>query len=66
MQETKSLHVLVAEKHGDRAASLQAMLREQGYEDAAVRRVEDYKRLVARGALKTAQRVKNDQWQLPM
>jgi rod shape-determining protein MreB len=45
---------------------LEKTLHERGYEDAAVRRVEDYKRLVARGALKTAQRVRNDQWQLPM
>jgi rod shape-determining protein MreB len=46
--------------------TLQSTLRARGYEDARVRRVEDYKHLVARGALKTAQRVRNDQWQLPM
>jgi rod shape-determining protein MreB len=45
---------------------LEKRLKELGYEAARVRKVEDYKRLVARGALKTAKRVRDEQWQIPV
>jgi rod shape-determining protein MreB len=45
---------------------LEKELHEQGYTLARVRRVDDYKRLVAKGALKTAKAVRDDQWQIPV
>ncbi|MBI5368062.1 MAG: rod shape-determining protein [Planctomycetes bacterium] len=45
---------------------IQAKLHGKGYTTARVRRVDDYKRLVAKGALKTAKAVRDDQWQIPV
>lgn len=45
--------------------AIQARLHGHGYTTARVRRVDDYKKLVARGALKTAKAVRDDQWQIP-
>jgi rod shape-determining protein MreB len=44
---------------------LQNELRKRGYVNAKVDKVKDYKRLVARGALKTGLSVRDDQWQIP-
>lgn len=43
---------------------LEARIRAEGYESARVRKVADYRTLVAKGALKIARRVKDDQWQI--
>jgi rod shape-determining protein MreB len=40
-------------------------LQNRGYSEVHVTRTEDYKRPVARGALKTAHTVRDDQWQVP-
>lgn len=40
-------------------------LREEGYDGATTRKPADYKHLVARGALKVAENVRDDQWQVP-
>lgn len=45
---------------------VQEMLREDGYDSATTVRPADYKRLVANGALKIAENVRDDQWQVPM
>ncbi len=45
---------------------LQETLREEGYDCARTVRPSDYKRLVANGALKVADNVRDDQWQVPM
>ncbi|MFC1587068.1 rod shape-determining protein [Planctomycetota bacterium] len=45
---------------------LEKELRALGYESAKVHVVEDYKRLVAKGALKTAKAVRVDQWSMLM
>ncbi|MBI3271420.1 MAG: rod shape-determining protein [Planctomycetes bacterium] len=45
---------------------VQARLHAKGYTTARVRRVDDYKRLVAKGALKTGKAVRDDQWQIPV
>ena len=44
---------------------LQKALREDGYDVATTRKPADYKRLVSRGALKVAENVRDDQWQVP-
>lgn len=44
---------------------VQEVLRADGYEDAVTRRPSDYKRLVAGGALKISENVRDDQWQVP-
>ncbi len=44
---------------------VQKALRDEGYDVATTRKPADYKRLVARGALKVAENVRNDQWQMP-
>ncbi len=45
---------------------IEAILHEEGYEDARVVTPEDYRYLVARGALKIANNVREDQWQVPL
>jgi len=45
---------------------LQKSLRDEGYEGATTMVPEDYRRLVARGALKIANNVREDQWQVPL
>jgi len=45
---------------------LEHELRDDGYDLARVVRPMDYKRLVARGGLKVAEKVRDSQWQLPM
>ena len=45
---------------------IQKSLREEGYEGACTMVPEDYRRLVARGALKIANNVREDQWQVPL
>jgi len=45
---------------------LEHLLKTEGYDCAKVVRPADYKRLVARGAVKVAENVRDDQWQLPM
>ncbi|MBI3098005.1 MAG: rod shape-determining protein [Planctomycetes bacterium] len=45
---------------------IQARLQEGGYVAARVQKVPDYKRLVARGAYKVSQQVRDDQWQIPV
>ena len=42
------------------------LLHGEGLVDARVKLVDDYKRLVAKGALKIAKKVKDDQWQIPV
>ncbi len=44
---------------------VQQKLRSEGYEDATCRTPPDYRRLVAIGALKIAENVRDDQWQIP-
>lgn len=44
---------------------LQKDLQKRGYPAARVHKVKDYKRLVARGAIKTALSCRDDQWQIP-
>jgi rod shape-determining protein MreB len=44
---------------------IQQLLRADGYDEAVTQTPADYKRLVARGALKIAQSVRDDQWQMP-
>ena len=44
---------------------VQEVLRADGYEDAVTHRPSDYKRLVARGALKISENGRDDQWQVP-
>jgi rod shape-determining protein MreB and related proteins len=44
---------------------IQKALRDEGYDVATTRKPADYKRLVARGALKVAENVRDDQWQVP-
>ncbi len=48
------------------AQDLERILHSEGYEDAHVSVPEDYRRLVALGALKIANNVRDDQWQLPL
>jgi len=45
---------------------IQKSLRDEGYEGATTTVPEDYRRLVARGALKIANNVRDDQWQVPL
>jgi len=45
---------------------IQKTLRDEGYEGATTTVPEDYRRLVARGALKIANNVREDQWQVPL
>ncbi len=45
---------------------VQQTLRNEGYEDATCRTPPDYRRLVAFGAVKIAENVRDDQWQIPM
>ncbi len=46
--------------------SIEKALHEDGYDCARAVRPNDYKRLVARGGLKVAENVRDDQWQFPM
>jgi rod shape-determining protein MreB len=46
--------------------TLQKRLRDEGYEGATTRVPPDYRHLVARGALKIANNVRDDQWQVPL
>ncbi|MBN1419736.1 MAG: rod shape-determining protein [Planctomycetes bacterium] len=46
--------------------TIQSVLREEGYDCATTLTPPDYKRLVALGALKVADSVRDDQWQIPM
>ncbi len=48
------------------AEKLQTSLVDEGYDCARILTPRDYKRLVARGALKIAEHVREDQWQVPM
>lgn len=45
---------------------IQKMLRDEGYEGARTQVPEDYVHLVANGALKIANNVRDDQWQVPL
>jgi rod shape-determining protein MreB len=45
---------------------LESELRNEGYDCARAVRPADYKRLVARGAVKVADSVRDEQWQVPM
>jgi rod shape-determining protein MreB len=45
---------------------IESELRAEGYDSARAIRPTDYKRLVARGALKIAENVREEQWQHPM
>ncbi len=45
---------------------VQKQLRSEGYDDAVCRKPSDYQRLVAIGALKVAEGVKDNQWQIPI
>jgi rod shape-determining protein MreB len=45
---------------------IQKTLREEGFDGATTMVPEDYRRLVARGALKIANNVRDDQWQVPL
>ena len=45
---------------------VQKRLRAEGYEDTVCTTPPDYRRLVAMGALKVAESVREDQWQVPM
>lgn len=45
---------------------IQNKLTDEGYDCARTSRPSDYKRLVAHGALKIAENVRDDQWQVPM
>ena len=45
---------------------IQKRLREEGYDGATTMVPDDYRRLVARGALKIANNVREDQWQVPL
>ncbi|MCI0650313.1 MAG: rod shape-determining protein [Planctomycetes bacterium] len=51
---------------GGFAELIEQKLRDEGYEDAKVSTPADYKRLVALGALKIANNVRDDQWQVPL
>ena len=44
---------------------ISGQLKERGY-DVAVQKVDDYKQLVARGAVKMADKVRPEQWSIPM
>lgn len=44
---------------------VQEALRADGFDEAVTRKPSDYKRLVARGALRIAENVREDQWQVP-
>lgn len=44
---------------------VQEALRGDGYDEAVTHKPSDYKHLVARGALKIAENVREDQWQVP-
>ncbi len=44
---------------------IQEKLRKEGYDIATTRKPADYKRLVASGALKMAENLRDDQWQIP-
>ena len=46
--------------------AIQEQMRAEGYDDAVCRTPPDYRRLVALGALKVAESVREDQWQIPM
>ena len=46
--------------------TIQKRLRAEGYDMAFTRTPEDYRRLVAEGALKIGQNARDDQWQLPL
>ena len=48
------------------AEKVQQTLQDEGYESARTIQPADYKRLVAKGALKIAENVREDQWQFPM
>ncbi|MCA8961626.1 MAG: rod shape-determining protein [Planctomycetes bacterium] len=45
---------------------IEQKLHDEGYEDARVVTPEDYRHLVAKGALKIANNVRDDQWQVPL
>jgi rod shape-determining protein MreB len=45
---------------------VQTAMRAEGYDDTVCMTPPDYQRLVAQGALKVAEGVRDDQWQLPM
>ncbi len=45
---------------------IESELRNEGYDCARALRPSDYKRLVARGGLKVAENVREEQWQVPM
>ncbi|HVR73181.1 MAG TPA: rod shape-determining protein, partial [Planctomycetota bacterium] len=45
---------------------IEHVLRDEGYDCARTVKPADYKRLVARGGLKVAENVREDQWQMPM
>jgi rod shape-determining protein MreB len=51
---------------GNICEHLEQTLHAEGYTLAKVKRVDDYKRLVAKGALKTAMSIRDNQWQIPM
>ena len=48
------------------AELVQQTLRGDGYENAICRTPPDYRRLVALGAVKIAENVRDDQWQIPI
>ena len=48
------------------AEKVERVLHEEGYDCARTVKPSDYKRLVATGALKIAENVREDQWQVPM
>ncbi len=48
------------------ADKVEEVLRHEGYDATRTIQPADYKRLVARGALKIAENVRDDQWQFPM
>ncbi|MEM7168497.1 MAG: rod shape-determining protein [Planctomycetota bacterium] len=64
------LHTIIVAGGGSQIRGLadliQARLREEGYEGATTRVPDDYQHLVAHGALKIANNVRDDQWQVPI
>ena len=57
---------MVARRSSGLSEKIEKLLHEEGYDDARTIRPTDYKRLVATGALKVAENVREDQWQVPM
>ena len=53
-----------SETHG-LCERVQDSLRDDGFDDAVTRRPSEFKLLVARGALRIAENVREDQWQMP-